>query len=94
MNDQQTVSREIVIVNRLGLHARAAAKFVSAAQGFAARIRLRHGEREVDGKSIMGLLMLAAAKGTRLQLNATGHDAEQAADRLEELIMSRFGEDD
>ena len=85
-------SREVTIINRLGLHARAAAKFVTVASGFAADIRIARGDRQVNGKSIMGVMMLAAGKGTRLTLSADGSDAEQALDRLEELINQRFGE--
>ncbi len=87
-------SIEITIINRLGLHARAAAKFVTLASGFESDIRLLRGEREVNGKSIMGVMMLAAGRGTRLKIVADGRDAEEALARLEELIRSRFGEDE
>ena len=87
-----TASREVTIINRLGLHARAAAKFVTVASGFAADVRLVRGDREVNGKSIMGVMMLAAGKGTRLSLVAEGEDAEAALERLEQLIQDRFGE--
>lgn len=86
------LEREVTIINRLGLHARAAAKLVSLAAGFGCDIRLLRGEREVNAKSIMGVLMLAAAKGTRLTLRASGDDAEQALDQLEALIQRRFDE--
>lgn len=89
-----TASIEVTIVNRLGLHARAAAKFVTLASGFESEIRLVRGEREVNGKSIMGVMMLAAGRGTRLKIVADGADAEEALTRLEELIASRFGEDE
>lgn len=88
------LKREITIVNKLGLHARAAAKFVTLASGFAADIRLLRNGRQVNGKSIMGVMMLAAAKGTRLEIQASGEDAQQALDCLEELVQQRFGEDE
>ena len=82
------------IVNRLGLHARAAAKLVRLASGFESEIRLRHGEREADAKSIMALMMLAAADGTEIEVEARGADAAQAVRRLCALIAERFGEDE
>ncbi|MDX1593445.1 MAG: HPr family phosphocarrier protein [Gammaproteobacteria bacterium] len=85
-------SREVTIVNKLGLHARAAAKLVTAASGFAADIRIRRGEREVNGKSIMGVMMLAASQGTQIELVAEGEDAEEALAALDTLIAERFGE--
>ena len=88
------IEREVVVANRLGLHARAAARFVHLAHGFAARITVTKEGARVDGKSILGLLTLAAAKGTRLRLGADGHDAAEALDRLEGLVRERFGEDD
>ncbi|MGB5064924.1 MAG: HPr family phosphocarrier protein [Candidatus Competibacter sp.] len=86
------LKREIVIINRLGLHARAAAKFVTLAAGFDAEIRLLRDGREVNGKSIMGVMMLAAARGARLELCASGPEAEQALEHLEELVRRRFDE--
>ncbi len=88
------LKREIVIINKLGLHARAAAKFVTVASRFQSEIQLERGSRVVNGKSIMGVMMLAAAQGTRLEICASGHDAEQALDDLEALVQQRFGEDD
>ena len=88
------LKREIVIINRLGLHARAAAKFVTLASGFDAEIRLLRSGREVNGKSIMGVMMLAAACGTKLELSASGPEAEPALDHLENLILRRFDEDE
>lgn len=88
------MKREVAIVNKLGLHARAAAKFVTLASRFEADIRLSKGKREVNGKSIMGVMMLAAAKDSQLEIHATGTDAEQALDCLEELVRQRFGEDE
>jgi phosphocarrier protein HPr len=86
------LKREITIINKLGLHARAAAKFVTLAAGFNAEIRLLRGAREVNGKSIMGVMMLAAGCGTQLELRASGPDAEQALDNLENLVLRRFDE--
>jgi phosphocarrier protein HPr len=76
------LKREITIINKLGLHARAAAKFVTLAAGFDAEIRLLRGAREVNGKSIMGVMMLAAGCGDQLELHASGPEAEQALDNL------------
>ena len=85
---------EVQVVNRLGLHARAAARLVHLANGFRSRITVSRGDSTVDGKSILGLLTLAAAKGTKLRLTATGADAEQALAQLAALIRDRFGEED
>ncbi|MDS4028588.1 MAG: HPr family phosphocarrier protein [Candidatus Contendobacter sp.] len=92
--DAGVLKREIVIINKLGLHARAAAKFVTLAAGFDAEIRLLRGGREVNGKSIMGVMMLAAARGARLELCASGPEAEQALERLDDLVRRRFDEDE
>ena len=85
-------SCEISILNSLGMHARAAAKFVHTAGGFAAHIRVARGEREVDGKSIMGLLLLAAAQGSSIRITADGADEEQAISALCALIERGFDE--
>jgi phosphocarrier protein len=85
-------SREIRVINKLGLHARAASKFVTLASTFQSQIRLSKGEREVNGKSIMGIMMLAAGRGTTLLLSAEGPDAEAALEALDGLVRSRFGE--
>ena len=82
----------MTIVNPLGLHARAAAKFVHAASSFVARIRVARGDREMDGKSIMGLLLLAAARGTLITISATGSDEEQAIATLCALVERGFDE--
>lgn len=92
--DTRMLKREIVIVNKLGLHARAAAKFVTLAAGFDAEIRLLRGGHEVNGKSIMGVMMLAAARGARLELRASGPEAEQALEHLDDLVRRRFDEDE
>jgi phosphocarrier protein len=84
--------REVTISNRLGLHARAAAKLVNLASQFNCEIQLRRDERIANAKSIMGVMMLAAAKGTALLLYAEGSDAEQALDQIEALIRHRFDE--
>lgn len=88
------IEREVEITNRLGLHARAAAKFVHLANTFETQIVVVKGVARVDGKSILGLLTLAASRGTRLTLHADGGDAGSALDALESLIRERFGEDD
>lgn len=88
-----TLSREVEIVNRLGLHARAAARFVNLASRFSAHIEVEREGMRVNGKSIMGLMMLAASQGKRITLHACGDDAAAALDALSELIAERFGED-
>lgn len=88
------LKREVMIINKLGLHARAAAKFVTLAARFASDIRVLRGQQAVNGKSIMGVMMLAAGKGTRLEIQAVGEDAEQALDSLETLVKHRFDEDE
>lgn len=84
---------EVTVVNRLGLHARAAAKFVHLASAFTSRVTVTKEGTRVDGKSILGLLTLAASKGTKLQLTIQGDDEVEAAAKLGELVRSRFGED-
>lgn len=84
---------QIKIINKLGLHARAAAKFVTLATQFKSTISLKHLEKEVNGKSIMGVMMLAASKGTELTLIADGVDEQQAIDALVELVHNRFDEE-
>lgn len=90
--DAHTVQADVEITNQLGLHARAAARFVETASRFAADITVANGEEAVSGKSILGLMMLAAAQGTRLTLVASGPDAEAAVDALAALIAARFDE--
>lgn len=86
-------ARQITIINKLGLHARAAAKFVGVAGKFSCQIRVgRTPESLVDGKSIMAVMMLAAGKGTELHLSTEGENAEQALDGLVELINNKFDE--
>jgi phosphocarrier protein len=86
------IEKEITIVNRLGLHARAAAKFVHAANNFKSKITLSRDGRQIDGKSILGILMLAAAQGTKLTLRVEGTDERDACQDLVNLIESKFGE--
>lgn len=84
--------QKILIVNKLGLHARASAKFVSLASEFSAEIILRRNSQEVNGKSIMGIMMLAAGKGSELELCAKGKDEREALEALAGLVQERFGE--
>lgn len=84
--------REVMIQNRLGLHARAAAKLVALANRYCSQISVSKGPKTVSGKSIMGVMMLAAAKGSMIGLQAEGEDAEAALDALEALINDKFGE--
>ena len=86
------VSREVTIVNPLGLHARAAARFVRLASQFSATVRVARGPRELDGKSILGLLLLGAARGSTIAIRTDGADAEAAADALAALVADGFGE--
>jgi phosphotransferase system HPr (HPr) family protein len=84
---------EAVISNTLGLHARAAARFVQAASRFKSRIQLSNGGRTADGKSILGLLALIGRQGTRLTICADGPDEQEALGHLVALVEARFGED-
>lgn len=86
------VEREVEIVNRLGLHARAAAKLVHAAGGFASRVTLGVGEEEVNAKSILGLLLMAATQGSQVKVRCDGADEEAALAAVVGLIGSGFGE--
>ncbi len=86
------VSKELTIINKLGMHARAAAKFVNLASHFESEVELQKGGRRVNGKSIMGVMMLAAGKGSTVTLYAHGGDENEAISELEALINRRFGE--
>lgn len=86
------VEREVQIVNRLGLHARAAAKLVHRASGFESRVTLVKDGEEVDAKSILGILVLAAAQGTRVTVRTEGPDEEEALAAVTDLIAARFEE--
>lgn len=88
------LDREIEIVNKLGMHARAAAKFVKLASSFESLIEIEKDNRRVNGKSIMGVMMLAASKGSWVTIYADGNDAEASIDQLEQLITNRFDEDE
>ncbi len=84
--------KELVIENRLGLHARAAAQIVKTSNAFSSRIILSKDGLDVDGKSIMGIMMLAAAKGSMVMVHADGEDEEKALAGLEALFRDKFGE--
>lgn len=86
------ISREVRISNRLGLHARAAAKLVGVASGYGADVVLEKQGQRVNGKSIMGVMMLAASQGTALQLSVDGDDETEALEALVALIDDKFGE--
>jgi phosphocarrier protein len=87
------IRQEVVIVNALGLHARAAARLVQAAGRFKSRITLAREGRTADGKSILGLLALIARQGSRLVLSADGPDEAEAVRTLADLVAARFGEE-
>ncbi len=84
--------REVTVKNKLGIHARPAAQFVKTASKFSCDIRVEKGDEEVDGKSIMGLMMLAAGYGATLTITTEGDDADDALDSLESLIEDNFEE--
>ena len=84
--------RTIEIKNKLGLHARAAAKFVHTAARFKSDVKVRKGDEEVDGKSILGILLLAAGRGSTIVVKADGPDEREALDAIEKLIDDKFDE--
>lgn len=86
------IQQELEIINKLGLHARASAKFTQLAARFRSHVFLTRNGRRVNGKSIMGVMMLAAGKGSKIQLEADGADEQEAVDALAALINDRFGE--
>lgn len=88
------LSRHVTIVNRRGLHARASARFVKCAERFDATVQVIKDGQSVEGTSIMGLMTLAAAPGSTIELTADGPDAQAAMDALSELVESGFGEED
>src|ERR1700741_4102718 len=92
--DDIPVVREVEIVNKKGLHARASAKFVQTAEQFKATITVTRGHETVGGTSIMGLMMLAAAPGTTITISCSGNDAQAAMDALAALVANRFGEEE
>jgi len=85
--------REVTIINKLGLHARAAARLVTLASGFESTIHLERNRKKVNGKSIMGVMMLAAGQGATIEIIAEGVDEEAALADLEALVQQRFGEE-
>jgi phosphocarrier protein HPr len=88
------IERDIEIRNKLGLHARAAAKLVHTAARFRSDIKVRKGDEEVDGKSILGILLLAAGRGSTIHVRADGEDERDALDAVEKLIEATFDEVD
>jgi len=84
--------KQVVIVNKLGLHARAAAKFVTLAASFSSEVDVSKDGQTVNGKSIMGVMMLAASKGTNLVITTSGIDEDDAVIQLERLVQEKFGE--
>ena len=92
-DDGGNLTKELTIANKLGIHARPAALFVKTASRFACDIHVEKDGERVNGKSIMGLMMPAAGPGSKLTLEATGHDATAAVAAIEELIKQKFNED-
>jgi phosphocarrier protein HPr len=88
------LQRDVTIINKLGLHARAAAKLVSLAAKFDSEIQVAKEGRKVNGKSIMGVMMLAASKDSTITLIADGEDEQQAVNEMEQLVLGRFGEEE
>lgn len=86
------ISQPITISNKLGLHARAASKLVATASGFASKVELEFGNKRVDGKSIMSVMLLAASMGSELVLHCDGKDEQSAMQALADLINDKFGE--
>ena len=93
MSDAPPVQKRFEIKNRLGLHARAAALFVQTIAGFDAEVMVAKDGQDVNGKSILGLMMLAAGQGSLIEVSATGPDADAAVEAIESLIEARFRED-
>jgi phosphocarrier protein len=87
------VSRTVTVVNQLGLHARAAARFVHLATRFQAHIQVRRDAKVMDGKSIMGILLLAAPRGSAITISADGPDEQDAVAALAQLVETGFGEE-
>ena len=88
-----SASTQVTIINKLGLHARPAMSFVDTASSFTSDIKVTKEEQTADGKSIMQLMMLAAPKGTTLQIDAEGPDADKAIEALTDLVASKFDEE-
>jgi len=89
-----SISKNIEIINKLGLHARAAAQLVQLASSFISHIEIEKGNRRVNGKSIMGVMMLAAGKGSKITLHSEGEDEQESIKKIEALINNRFNEDE
>lgn len=87
------IEQSFVILNELGLHARAATRFVQIASRFSAKVEVEKDGQKVNGKSIMGVLMLVAAKGTTITVRSEGADAQEAMAAIGQLIRSKFGEE-
>ena len=87
------ITRDLVVANKVGIHARPAAMFVKIASRYECDIYLEKDGEKINGKSIMGLLMLAAGPGSKLRIICDGNDARQAVEKLAELFLSKFGED-
>lgn len=87
------IEKEVEIVNRLGLHARAAAKLVQVTGGYTSRVKLQKDGEEVDAKSILGVLLLAAAQGSRIIVRCDGEDEDEAMQAISDLIANRFDEE-
>jgi phosphocarrier protein HPr len=92
-DQRRMTSRSVIVTNPLGLHARAAARFVHLAARYTSQIRVARGAKVMDGKSIMGILLLAAARGTTLTISADGADEASAVAALTQLVESGFGEE-
>ena len=92
--DQPVLSRIVTITNKRGLHARAAARFVTLAEQFGASVDVLKDGQSVPARSIMGLMMLGAGKGSEIELRAEGWDAKEALDALAALVEANFGEQD
>ena len=94
MNQARQTEKRFEIMNRLGLHARPATKFVQLANTYVAEVEVEKDGQSVNGKSIMGVLMLVAGKGSQITVRATGQDAAACVEALGQLIQGRFGEDE
>lgn len=88
------LEQSLIIINKLGLHARAAGKLVETTSRFSSDITIEKDGRNVDGKSIMAMMMLAAAKGTEIKIKTNGEDEKEAIEAIATLINNRFGEDE
>jgi len=91
--EDNSMTKEFLVLNKLGIHARPAALFVKTANRFSCDIFVEKDGERINGKSIMGLMMLAAGQGSKLQIRCEGPDAERALEDIEELIKGKFNED-